>query len=76
MITDDLILFCGGPSIYGGVPKPLQKLRTGHTLIEHYLSHRKERSKNTTLIVDQSFENIFITDRVNRLSSQDQATFE
>lgn len=68
MITDDLILFCGGPSIYGGAPKPLQRLRTGHTLIEHYLTHTQAHApRNITLIVDRSFETAY-SSLVNRLN--------
>lgn len=56
-MTDTLILFCGGPPIYGGVPKPLQKLRTGETLVERYLCHIKPNApREIVLLVDQSFE--------------------
>ena len=56
-MIDTLILFCGGPPIYGGSPKPLLKLRTGQTLLEHYLFYIKVRvPKNIVLLVDQSFE--------------------
>ena len=56
-MIDTLILFCGGPSIYGGAPKPLQRLRTGETLIERYLCHIKPNApREIVLLVDQSFE--------------------
>jgi hypothetical protein len=39
MSMDQLVLFSGGPSIYSGnSPKPLQKLKSGETLIERYLN--------------------------------------
>ena len=56
-MSDALVLFCGGPQIYGGVPKPLQKLRTGETLIERYLCHIKPHVPNeVVLLVDEAFE--------------------
>jgi hypothetical protein len=56
-MIDSLILFCGGPPIYGGSPKPLQKLRTGQTLLERYLFHIKARvPKDIVLLVEESFE--------------------
>lgn len=56
-MNDALVLFCGGPSIYGGAPKPLQKLRTGETLIERYLSYVKPHvPSEIVLLVDQAFE--------------------
>ena len=36
---NQLVLFCGGPTIYPGtVPKPLQVMASGRTLLEWYLS--------------------------------------
>jgi len=59
-MTNTLVLFCGGPTIYGGVPKPLQKLRTGETLIEHYLNFIKVGVHSTIiLLVDQASEHDF-----------------
>lgn len=56
-MSDTLVLFCGGPSIYGGVPKPLQKLPTGETLLECYLRFFKPTvSTDVVLLVEQSFE--------------------
>jgi len=56
-MIDTLILFCGGPPIYGGSPKPLQKLSTSETLIERYLCHIKPYApREIVLLVDQSFE--------------------
>jgi len=61
-MTNTLVLFCGGPAIYGGVPKPLQKLRTGETLIERYLNFINVEAPSTIiLLVDQSFEHVFST---------------
>ena len=60
-MIDALVLFCGGPPIYGGAPKPLQKLCTGETLIERYLScvNPLEYSE-VVLLVDQAFEDDYI----------------
>ena len=59
-MTDSLVLFCGGPSIYGGAPKPLQKLRSGETLIERYLGHLESSSpREIVLLVDQAFEGAY-----------------
>jgi hypothetical protein len=56
-MSDALVLFCGGPAIYSGAPKPLQKLVTGETLIERYLNHIQPRvPSQVVLLVDQSFE--------------------
>ena len=60
-MTNALVLFCGGLPIYAGVPKPLQKLRTGETLIERYLEFIKARvPRRVVLIVEQSFECHFL----------------
>jgi hypothetical protein len=59
-MTNTLVLFCGGPAIYGGVPKPLQKLSTGETLVERYLNFVKVQiPRRIILLVDQAFERDF-----------------
>lgn len=58
---DTLVLFCGGPPIYGGVPKPLQRLRNGETLLEHYLHHSKSFLPDKVfLLVDDSYEKNYL----------------
>lgn len=55
-MIDELVLFCGGPAIYGGVPKPLQKLCSGETLVERYLISSKTRLPGrVTLLVEEKF---------------------
>lgn len=55
-MTDALVLFCGGPAIYSGLPKPLQKLRTGETLIERYLNYTQPNEHSeVVLLVDKAY---------------------
>ncbi len=59
-MIDALVLFCGGPAIYDLSPKPLQKLRSGETLIERYLNHLKPQAPpRIILLVEQSFKDEF-----------------
>lgn len=56
-MINSLVLFCGGPAIYGGVPKPLQMLRTGETLIERYLNFVKVGvPSRVVLLIEHAFE--------------------
>ena len=67
-MIDALVLFCGGPAIYDGLPKPLQNLRTGETLIERYFEHIKESAPSKIiLLVEQSFEGRYL-EVVNKLN--------
>lgn len=51
-----LVLFCGGPPIYLGVPKPLQTLPTGETLLERFLRHVEPRvPEDVVLLCDAPF---------------------
>jgi len=56
-MSDALVLFCGGPPIYGGVPKPLQILPTGETLLECYLRFIQPIvPTEIVLLIEQTFE--------------------
>lgn len=51
-----LVLFCGGPPIYSGAPKPLQTLPTGETLLERYLRHVEPRvPRDVVILCDAAF---------------------
>ncbi|WP_006247515.1 hypothetical protein [Mycolicibacterium tusciae] len=49
-----IVLFCGGPPIYSGVPKPLQTLRTGETLLERFLRHIEPRVPDDVVILSDA----------------------
>jgi hypothetical protein len=46
-----LALFCGGPPVYSGAPKPLQTLPTGETLLERFLRHVEPRVPTDVVIL-------------------------
>ncbi|OBI26209.1 hypothetical protein A5709_07435 [Mycobacterium sp. E1386] len=49
-----LVLFCGGPPIYSGSPKPLQMLPTGETLLERFLRHVEPRVPDDVVILSDT----------------------
>ena len=56
-----LVLFCGGPAIYGnGVPKPLTVLTDGETLLDLYSkSDVFRKASSVDLLVEREFEYAF-----------------
>jgi len=65
-MSSTLVLFCGGPAIYRNLPKPLQTLHTGETLLERYLKHIEPNApKRIILLVDQFFEKNFLDIIIN-----------
>ena len=56
-----LVLFCGGPAIYGsGVPKPLKVLTDGETLLELFSkSDVFQKASSVDLLVEREFEYAF-----------------
>ncbi|SOJ54917.1 hypothetical protein MSIMFB_02408 [Mycobacterium simulans] len=55
-MSQALVLFCGGPPIYSGVPKPLQTLPTGETLLERFLHHVEPRvPRDVVILCDSAF---------------------
>ena len=61
-MSDMLALFCGGPSLYSGVPKPLQILDSGNTLLEHYLRYIEPTApREVILLADSLFIKSYIS---------------
>lgn len=56
MSSDTLVLFCGGSPVYGGLPKPLQVLPSGETLLEHYIACIENLPKKIILLIEQAFQ--------------------
>lgn len=54
-MSDILALFCGGPSLYSGVPKPLQILDSGNTLLEHYLRNIEPIAPREVILLADRF---------------------
>ena len=57
----DLVLFCGGPKIYGeGLPKPMRQMPSGISLLEAYLGQAHLISEmRVRLLVDSGDEDLF-----------------
>jgi hypothetical protein len=67
-MIDDIVLFCGGPQIYGdAVPKPLSKMPDGSSVLVNYLRHQLMPSESITLMVESEFVQSF-TNEVSQLS--------